>query len=263
MTNPAYKSEHLSVVLEGKEILRDVSFSLESGSSMAIIGPNGAGKSTLLKCLLRLYKPEAGCIQLFGKDLCRYSRAALARLTGYVPQAGEGTVPFSVENFVLMARYSYLRPFSHFTETDRQIARNAMVQARVEAFSDRMLHTLSGGERQKVYIAAALAQQPRVMLLDEATAFLDYRHQVEIGELTEKLRRETGMSVIAVTHDLNQGVLQYDSVLALKNGMVVFSGTPGELLDTGRLESIYDTPFRFLKEPETQTIFVVPGGRTS
>ena len=226
MTSPAYKSEHLSVVLEGKEILRDVSFSLESGSSMAIIGPNGAGKSTLMKCLLRLYKPEAGCIQLFGKDLCRYSRAALARLTGYVPQAGEGTVPFSVENFVLMARYSYLRPFSHFTETDRQIARNAMVQARVEAFSDRMLHTLSGGERQKVYIAAALAQQPRVMLLDEATAFLDYRHQVEIGELTEKLRRENRY-VRDCGHPRPQpGRASIRQRACPENGMVVFRERP-------------------------------------
>ena len=263
MPLPAYAVEHLSVVLQGKEILCEVSFSVETGSSLAIIGPNGAGKSTLLKTLLRLTRPDRGGIQLFGKNLLWYNRSDLARLTGYVPQAGEGNVPFPVETFVLLSRYAYLRPFSHFSETDRQIAREAMAQAHVEALSDRMLHTLSGGERQKVYIAAALAQQPRVMLFDEATAFLDYRHQVEIGELTEALRRETGMTLIAVTHDLNQGVLRYDRVLALKNGRVAFSGTPEGLLEKGRLESIYDTPFRFLKEPGAETLFVVPGGHAS
>ncbi len=261
MTGSAYRIDHLTVALGGKTVLRDVSFSLESGSSMAVIGPNGAGKSTLLKCLLRLVMPAAGSIRLFEKVLGRYSRRALARLTGYVPQAGSDTVPFTVEEFVLMARYAYLGAFSHFTETDRQITRDAMARARVENFAGRMLHTLSGGERQKVHIAAALAQQPQVMLLDEATAFLDYRHQVEILELTDALRRETGMTVIAVTHDLNQGALQYDKVLALKDGAVVCSGRPGDLLETGRLESIYDTPFRFLEEPETGTTYVVPGRR--
>ncbi len=261
MTSLAYRIEHLTVALEGKTILHDVSFSLESGASMAVIGPNGAGKSTLLKCLLRLVMPTSGDIRLFEKDLDRYSRRALARMTGYVPQAGGAAVPFTVEEFVLMARYAYLGAFSHFTETDRQIARDAMARARVEKFAGRMLQTLSGGERQKVHIAAALAQQPRIMLLDEATAFLDYRHQVEILELTDTLRRESGMTVIAVTHDLNQGALQYDHVLALKDSVVAYSGRPADLLETGRLESIYDTPFRLLEEPETGATYVVPGRR--
>jgi len=263
MTPVAYSVEHLFLALEGKEILRDVSFSLEAGASLAIIGPNGAGKSSLLKCLLRLAVPASGCIHLFDKDLARYDRRSLARLAAYVPQAGEGNVPFSVEEFVLMARYAYLNAFSHFTETDRAAAREAMARAGVSAFAERMLNTLSGGERQKVYIAAALAQQPRVMLLDEATAFLDYRHQVEILELTGNLPRETGMTVIAVTHDLNQGVLQYDKVLALKNGVVAWWGAPRDLLAEGRLEDIYETRFRLVEEPETGTVFIVPGGRIS
>ncbi len=101
------------------------------------------------------------------------------------------------------------------------------------------------------------------MLLDEATAFLDYRHQVEILELTGNLRRETGMTVIAVTHDLNQGVLQYDKVLALKNGEVAWWGAPRDLLAEGRLEDIYETRFRLVEEPETGMVFIVPGGRIS
>ena len=159
MTPVAYSVEHLFLALEGKEILRDVSFSLEAGASLAIIGPNGAGKSSLLKCLL-LAVPASGCIHLFDKDLARYDRRSLARLAAYVPQAGEGNVPFSVEEFVLMARYAYLNAFSHFTETDRAAARGAMARAGVSAFAERMLNTLSGGERQKVYIAAPLPNSP-------------------------------------------------------------------------------------------------------
>lgn len=262
MNNAAYEVEHLVVTLDNRDIVRDISFSVPPGASMAIIGPNGAGKSTLLKCLLRLIAPSSGNIRLFDKGLARYDRRTLARLAAYVPQAGESNVPFTVEEFVLMARYPYLGAFSHFTDTDRQAARDAMVRADVAAFADRMLPTLSGGERQKVYLAAALAQQPRVLLFDEATAFLDYRHQVEILALTWNLCREAGMTVIAVTHDLNQGVMQYDSVLALKNGVTAYWGPPRGLLEAGRLESIYDTPFRFHEDPDTGMVYVMPGGRT-
>ncbi|NLV45634.1 MAG: ABC transporter ATP-binding protein [Candidatus Hydrogenedentes bacterium] len=261
MTVAAYAVEHLNVALDGRKIVEDVSFTIEPGTSMAVIGPNGAGKSTLVKCLLRLLPATSGRVRLFGKEIARYNRRALARVAGYVPQAGEGNMPFTVEEFVLMARYPYLGAFSHFTDTDRRVAQDAMAHADVASLAKRMLYTLSGGERQKVYIAAALAQRPLVMLLDEATAFLDYRHQVEILELTEKLRHETGMTVIAVTHDLNQGLTRYDHVLALKEGAVAYWGPPRGLLEAGRLEQIYDTPFRFHEDPGTGAVYVMPGER--
>lgn len=263
MTPTAYMAEQVSVSLDGKPIVRNVSFTLSAGASMAVIGPNGAGKSTLLKCLLRLIAPDKGSVRLFDKDIRDYDRRALARTVGYVPQAGTGSMPFTVEEFVLMARYPYLSPFSPFTRTDRDAARDAMDRADVTVFAGRMLHTLSGGERQKVYIAAALAQEPRVMLLDEATAFLDYRHQVEILELIARLRHEIGLTVVSVTHDLNQGVLDCDAVLALKGGAVVYAGPPDALLKDGCLEGIYDTPFRLLGEPGSGAVYVVPGGTPS
>ena len=261
MTETAFHIDRVSVTLEGKAIVRDVSFALEAGASMAVIGPNGAGKSTLLKCLLRLTPHDAGKIQLFNAPLERYSRRALARLLGYVPQASGGVFPYTVEAFVLMARYAYLNPFSHFTETDRSIAREAMEQADVVMFADRLMHTLSGGERQKVFIAAALTQQPRIMLLDEATAFLDYRHQVEVLTLVEKLRRDAGLTVVSVTHDLNQGVMRYDHVLAMKDGRVAFWGAPADLLRENRMESIYETPFNMMRDPETGATYVFPRER--
>ncbi len=258
MTDRAFHIDRVSVTLEGKAIVRDVSFTLAAGASMAVIGPNGAGKSTLLKCLLRLTPHDAGNIQLFDTPLERYSRRVLAQLLGYVPQASGGMFPYTVEAFVLMARYPYLNPFSHFTEMDRSIARAAMEQADVAVFADRLMHTLSGGERQKVFIAAALTQQPRIMLLDEATAFLDYRHQVEVLTLVEKLRRDAGLTVITVTHDLNQGVMRCDHVLAMKDGRVAFWGPPKDLLRENQLEAIYETPFNMMSHPETGATYVFP-----
>ena len=258
MTAVAYNVENLSLVIDGKAILQDVSFSLAEGTSLAVIGPNGAGKSTLLKCLLRLLPVDSGNLTLFGTPLAAHTRRELARLLGYVPQTGTGHVPYTVEEFVLMARYTYLEPFSHFTDTDRDISKKAMEQTEVLAFAQRQMHTLSGGERQKVFIAAALTQQPRIMLLDEATAFLDYRHQVEVLTLIEKLRRDTGVTIIAVTHDLNQGVMAFDTVMALKNGEVAFLGKPEELLCDNRLETIYETPFQFLRDPHSDAVYVFP-----
>lgn len=257
----AYQIDNVSIVMENRTIVKTISFNLPIGSSLAIIGPNGAGKSTLLKSLLGLLHPQTGKIYLFGKDIRHYKRREIAKLVGYVPQAAGIEIPYTVREFVLLARYAYLNPFSHFTETDDQIVWDSMVQADVAELEHRRLPTLSGGERQKVFIAAALAQQPRVMLLDEATAFLDYRHQVEITGLVLKLRKEIGLSVICVTHDLNQGVLSYDGVLALKSGSAVFTGSPKELFQEECLSQIYDTPFHLYEEPETKVIFVVPGKR--
>lgn len=254
----AYQIDRLSLSIEGKPILKNVSFALPEGASLAIVGPNGAGKTTLLKCLLRLCATYRGEVSLFGKELRRYGRRDLARIAAYVPQAGVEPTPFTVEEFILLARYPYLSPFSHVTQSDREIAREAMEQSDVAHFAQRLMHTLSGGERQKVHIAAALTQQPRVMLLDEATAFLDYRHQVEVLELVAKLRREKGLTVIAVTHDLNQGVLHYDSVLALKKGETAFMGTPHELLEPGRLESIYGVSFERIQGEDGQPRYVFP-----
>lgn len=258
MTEQAFHADSISVTLDGKAIVRDVSFTLDAGDSMTVIGPNGAGKSTLLRCLLRLIPHDTGAIRLFGKPLERYPRRALAQVLGYVPQASSGLYPYTVEAFMLMARYPYLSPFSHFTDTDRAIVRAAMEQTGVTMFADRMMHTLSGGERQKVFIAAALTQQPRVMLLDEATAFLDYRHQVEVLTLVEKLRRDTGLTVITVTHDLNQGALRYDRVLAMKDGRAVFLGAPAALLEANLLETIYDTPFLTVHPPDSSAVYVFP-----
>ncbi|OHB70595.1 MAG: ABC transporter ATP-binding protein, partial [Planctomycetes bacterium RBG_13_63_9] len=195
-----------------KEILRDVSFDVCEGEYLAIVGPNGAGKTTLVKCLDRILVGGTGRIEICGRPLAAYRRRELARLISYVPQADGRVFPFPVEQFVLMGRYPYLTPFSAVSKEDRAVVRRAMQQTGTSEFADRLLGTLSGGERQKVFIAAALAQEAQILLLDEPTTFLDYRHQAEIIELLARINRSAGVTVLAVTHDVNQAALQSDRI---------------------------------------------------
>lgn len=255
----AFQIEGLTVTAGGATILRDVTFDVVEGESLAVIGPNGAGKTTLLRSLMRMVPGVSGGIRVFGKPLSACPQRELARMVSYVPQAEGRTLPFTVREFMLMARYPHMSPFSHLTAHDHGVVEHAMERTGLTAFAERGMDTLSGGERQKVFVAAALAQEPRVLLLDEPTTFLDYRHQVELLELVERLHREGGLTVVSVTHDLNQGALAGDRVLALREGRTTFHGTPRELLAQPQiLSGIYDTEFDYIPHPHTGATIVVP-----
>ena len=160
----------------------------------------------------------------------------------------------------MMARYPHLEPLASPGRRDEEAVHNALILTHMDAFADRSMETLSGGERQKVHIAAALAQQSSTLLLDEPTTFLDYGHQVEVLELVERLHCEQGLTVLTVTHDLNQGPLRCDKVLALKKGSLAYWGEPADLLSQGILNTIYGTPFDVFPHPRTGTPLVFPSG---
>ena len=246
-----------------EEILREVSFSVTAGEYLSIVGPNGAGKTTLLRCLDRILTGGTGRIDIFGRRLSDYRQRELARLVGYVPQADGRLFPFTVEEFVLMGRYPHLSPFSSISKEDRRIATEAMQWTDTQQFADRQLGTLSGGERQQVYIAAALAQGAKILLLDEPTTFLDYRHQAEVQQLLARANRESGLTIVAVTHDVNQAVLHSDRVVALCHGNVVFHGTPTEIMRAEVLERIYGTPFTLVNHPTVNLPVIVPVVQTN
>jgi iron complex transport system ATP-binding protein len=223
-----------------KEILRNVSFSVARGEYLSIVGPNGAGKTTLLKCLDRIYRGGTG------------------RITVFVPQADGRIFPFTVEQFVLMGRYPYLNPFSSVSHEDIEAVRRVMERTSIVDFAHRKLDTLSGGERQKVYIAAALAQGAEVLLLDEPTTFLDYRHQAEIRDLLTEVNRNSGVTVVAVTHDVNRAVIDSQRIVALSAGTVVFDGTPAEIMRPEVLQRIYDTSFLLVGHPQGDVPIIAP-----
>lgn len=248
--NPyAINIENLSLSLSGKTILNGISLEVQRGEYISIIGPNGAGKTSLVKCIGHLYSNWTGTIAINGRSLAHCPQRELARQLSYVPQAEGRTLPFTVFEFVLMGRYPHLSPFTSVGADDKRIVTETMELAGLLPFSDRRIDTLSGGERQMVFIAASLAQGAEILLLDEPTSFLDYRHQAQVSQLLKRLHRENQISIVSVSHDINAACMQSDRIVALKNGECAFVDTPENALNAARLEALYETPFLVAEHP--------------
>jgi iron complex transport system ATP-binding protein len=262
MTTPAaetvLEAKNFSLCLGGKEILRDISFRVARGEYVTIVGPNGAGKTTLLKCFDRLIDGGEGELVICGKASETYHQRDLARLIAYVPQADGRLIPFTVEQFLLMCRYPYLSPFASVSKEDRRTVREAMERTDTARFAERILTTLSGGERQKVYIAAAVAQGASIWLLDEPTTFLDYGRQSEILSLMAAANRQFGITIVSVTHDLNHAVLETDRVIAIKEGRLAFNGPPAEIMKPAVLQQIYGASLLLVDHPQASVPMIVP-----
>ncbi len=248
----------LRLRLEGRAILDGVSFAARAGEHLTIVGPNGAGKTSLLRCVARLRDDWHGGVKVDGRDVRRVGRRELARILTYVPQAGGRAAPFTVRDFVLMGRYPHLSPFSSVRAEDRLAAAQALERTGMTAFADRRLPTLSGGERQKVYLAAALAQGGRVLLLDEPTTFLDPGHERDIRRILRRVNREDGVTVVAVSHDLNAAALESDRILALKEGAVAFCGPPDRFMDAAVLSGLYGGDYLLAPHPRDGMPMVLP-----
>lgn len=253
MSNNLLTVNELHLSIESHEILKGVTASFERGSFTSVIGPNGAGKSTLLKCLNRLIDGWTGEIALDGTDVRRLSRLALSRQIGYVPQFREMPPDYSVREFLRMSRYAWREAKGD----GEKVIDAALARVGMSDYSERSLQTLSGGECQKVFIAAGLVQQTPLLLLDEPSAFLDPRYQHEVGELLRSLNRDGHVTIICVSHDLNQALTTSQRILALKDGRVAFDGTPSELLADGRLEALYETSFCYVRHPDSGQMAVI------
>jgi len=250
---------NLRVRAGDKVILEDVSFGIRSGESLMVIGPNGSGKTTLLHALLALVSAAAGDILWNGRPVQSLTRRELARLAAFMPQLPETPTGFTVFEYVLTARYARRGSWGRYTAEDHKKTEAALELTAMTAFRDRPVSTLSGGERQKTQLAAAVAQETPFLLLDEPAAFLDYHHQVEIMALVERLRQERNLSVVMVTHDLNIPFLDGARVLALKNGRTLFYGMVTDLpSQLSMLEQLYDTPFRLIHTSDSEGWFIHP-----
>ncbi|HEV8717182.1 MAG TPA: ABC transporter ATP-binding protein, partial [Candidatus Binatia bacterium] len=198
---------HVSFAYGPIEAVRELSFSVAKGEVFGLLGPNGSGKSTVVRLLSRVLTPRSGHISLAGRDVKSYSREELARQIAVVPQETTIELPFSVLEIVLMGRSPHLGRFGFERAEDLAVAQRVMEQTGVSELVTREIHELSGGERQRVILARALAQEPRVLLLDEPTAFLDIKHQVEVYDLVKALSRQNELTVVATLHDLNLAAL--------------------------------------------------------
>ncbi|MBI3681544.1 MAG: ABC transporter ATP-binding protein [Acidobacteria bacterium] len=240
--------EGVSYAYNGRLVLDAVSASFEAGELAAIVGPNGAGKSTLLQICTGLRAPLSGACLYQGREIGHWPRRTFAQQVAFVPQTLQMPFPFTAEQVVLMGRSPFGDGLFESAE-DIAAAEQAMAATDCLGFRGRDFRALSGGERQRVILAAALAQSPRVLLLDEPTTFMDLKHQVAIYSLLAGLRAQ-GMLVIAVTHDVNLAAAYADRVLMLKDGRVEAFGPARDVLCEQNIRRVFEVDCALLRQPD-------------
>jgi iron complex transport system ATP-binding protein len=239
-------------------VLRGVSLQVAPGELLAIVGPNGSGKSTLLRVLGGAMRPWHGSVELHGQPLQGLQRRAIAREIATVAQENTVAFRFTVLEIVLMGRAPHLGAFRFESRQDLEIAQAALERFDLLPLAHRHIEELSGGERKRVFLARALTQQPRVMLLDEPTAFLDLKHVVGIFSRFRELATARGLAVVATLHDLNAAAAFADRVMLLKAGEVIGYGTPPEVLTESNLRSVYEIEIYVGKNPVTGQLTILP-----
>jgi iron complex transport system ATP-binding protein len=247
----------------GKRVLDDVSMHVEKGDIVGLLGPNGSGKTTLLKIVSGMLAPASGSIEIGGVSLSSLSRRDLARRLAIVPQETQSAFDFTVLDIVLMGRYPHLGPFELEGLDDLAIARDALAATGTSALETRRFTTLSGGEKQRVVIASALAQASDVLLLDEPTASLDLGYQIEVALLLQRLNRDLGTTMIISTHDLNLAAALCRKAVMLKDGRVLASGAMEAVLTAPNIRDLYGVEADVRFHESAHHLTVVPIARTN
>ena len=249
----AVSAQNLTYEIQAETLLEGVDLHADRGQLVGLIGPNGAGKSTLLRAISGILNYREGTIRLDGDDLKSLSSRDIAAGLALIPQIAPYTHGFTSIELVLMGRYPHLGRFQIEGKEDDRIARDSMRLTRTEQFADRTLDTLSGGERQRVFVSRALAQQPRVLLLDEPTSNLDVFHQLKVLDLVRKLV-DGGLTAVAAIHDLNMAARYCDRLVLLKGGRVLAEGSPEEVLAPETIQSAFGVRAAVYRDPMTGSL---------
>ena len=232
----------------GRTVGRGVSFALAAGETLCVLGPNGGGKTTLFRTVLGLLAPHEGTISIGGKPLGRLARAQVAREIGYVPQGHATYFAYTVREFVLMGRTAHLGPFASPGKRDLLVADEALRSLGIAGLADKPVTEISGGERQLALVARALAQEPRILVLDEPTASLDFGNQVRVLERIIGLAR-SGIAVLFSSHDPDHALLCAQRALLLAEGRVLEIGAPREVIRPETLERMYGVSVQVVPLP--------------
>ena len=231
--------KNLSFAYGKNRVLKDISFRIKEGDITTIMGANGCGKTTLFSLMTRNLYPRRGDIFLKGKNIQNLGLKEFARRVSIVHQYNTSSDDITVERLVSFGRTPHMKMMRGRSEEDERLIRWAMEVTNVEKYRDREISRLSGGQRQRVWIAMALAQNTKILFLDEPTTYLDIRYQIEILELVKKLNREFGITIIMVLHDINQAIYFSDCVIGLKDGLVEMEGDPQEVITRESIRSLY------------------------
>jgi iron complex transport system ATP-binding protein len=234
----------------GEDVLKGISFEVEAGEFVGILGPNACGKSTLVKTLTGVLSRSGGEAKLGGFDPGETPPKELARVAAVVPQSTAIPFPFTGEEVVSMGRFAHLGRFSPPSQKDRDAVKDAMERTDTVKLANRLITQVSGGERQRLIMARALAQQAPLLLLDEATAAMDVHRKIDTFDLLRELN-ETGTTVVAVMHDLNLAALYCKRLIMMRAGELLADGATAEVFTPAKLEEVYDTPMEVFTHETT------------
>jgi iron complex transport system ATP-binding protein len=221
-------------------IIKDISFDLNEHDVLCLLGPNGTGKTTLLRCLLALNKPISGAIFINGINITKTASRKMAKYLAYVPQASSMAFPYEAEEIVLMGRIAHLKLGAGPTKKDREICREAMECLGISHLRLKLFNKMSGGERQMVLVARAMAQQAQILVMDEPTANLDYSNQVKILQIINQLS-EQGYSILMTSHFPDHAFLACNRVMLMRDGVIMACGTPDKVVTSESLSYLYQT----------------------
>lgn len=243
--------ESVSFSYNGKPTLSNLSLDIKTGEFVGVIGPNGAGKSTLLRLMSKLLKPGSGRIWIGGKPLDQISIQALAREMAVLPAETFLAYDFTVEEVVRMGRAPHLGFFAEGSAGDDAIVDDALGAVDLSHLRRRNIHSLSSGERQRVFLAQALAQEPKIFLLDEPTVHLDVQHQLQTFRILREWNRKRGMTIVVISHDLNTAGQFCSRLILLNCGTVIVDGTPKEVLTEDHIRRVYEINAKVMAHPKT------------
>ena len=242
-------------------VIKDMDFCISTGDFIGVIGPNGCGKSTLLRAITGVLPMRGGKVLLDGVDIRNLDRRELARKMAVVPQRTEISFPFTVREVVEMGRTPYLRKFENPRGEHSRVVDEALDRVVIEKIQNRTVQELSGGEYQRMLIARALAQEPELMLLDEATSQLDIGHRIEVMDLMKSLNRKEGLTVMTIHHDLDLAARYCEEIIMMDRGRIRAQGSPPEVLTPPHLRAVYGIEAEVRRSPGDDSLYVVPLAR--
>lgn len=261
MTETCLEARDLELAYDHRVVVAGLDLAVPDDAITVIVGPNACGKSTLLRALARLLKPRTGTVLLDGTDIHHISTRQVARTLGILPQQPISPDGITVADLVARGRHPHQQWFRQWSTADEEAVAEAMAATGVTALADRNMDELSGGQRQIVWIAMALAQGTDILLLDEPTTFLDLPHQIDVLDLLAELHRDRGRTIVCVLHDLNLACRYAHHIVAMRDGAIVAQGPPGEIVDADLVHRVFDLDAEVVPDPVAGTPMVVPIGR--
>lgn len=244
-----------------RTIVDGLDLDIPTGGITAIIGANGCGKSTLLRAFARLLAPREGHVLLDGHDVQKTPSKAVARTLGLLPQSPTAPEGIAVADLVGRGRHPHQKLLARLSAHDYEVVAESLAATDTTDLADRAVDELSGGQRQRVWIAMALAQETDILLLDEPTTFLDVAHQIEVLDLLTDLNRDRGTTIVMVLHDMNMAARYADHIVAMREGRIVASGAPAEVITDRMISDVFSLDAHVITDPVSGTPIVLPRGR--